>query len=145
MAKGSTQWQERVSVIVKFNGETYSQIFQTFSGGAIAGTSVKNRQGGMGEEEALPSPASREPATIAKIFDFEEDLPWFKWLDNVVRQGGGQVSIGRQKLLPSRKAYGNPINYTGRLLKATPPDSDSNATGEKAEFTLEVDLDEAIN
>lgn len=144
MAVGSTQWQERVSVIVKYNGETYSAVFQTFQGGAIANTSVKNRQGGMGEEESLGSPGSREAITVSKIFDFEQDLPFAKFLDNVVRQGGGQVSIGRQKLLPSRNAYGNPINYTGTLMKFTLPDSDSNAQ-EKAEMTLEIDADEAIN
>lgn len=145
MAVGSTQWQERVTVIVKYGGETRNLgVFQSFSGGAIANTSVKNRQGGMGEEESLGSPGSREAITVGRIFDFERDLPNFKWLDNVCRQGGGQVSIGRQKLKPDRTAYGNPINYTGTLMKVTAPDSDSNAT-DKAEFTLEVDADEAIN
>lgn len=143
MTVGSLQSQEKVTVIVKYNGTTYGPVvFQTFSGGAVAATSIKNRQGGMGDEESLGGPKSREAITVAKIFDLEQDLPNFKFLDNAC--GGGQVSIGRQKLLPNKVAYGNPINYTGTLMKVTPPDSDSNAT-EKAEWSLEIDADEAIN
>jgi hypothetical protein len=143
MSIGSRVDQERITVVVQGNGQTYNLgVFQTFAGGAVSAEDTKNRPGGMGDEESLGGPKSRDSFTVSRVFDLERDLPMFKILDNLC--GSGVVSVGRQKLTKGRVAYGNPINYTGTLMKVTPPDSDSNAS-DRAEFTLEVSADEAIN
>lgn len=144
MAVGSRQDQERVTVVLKGpTGEVLNLgVWQAFQGGAVEAQSTKNRQGGMGDEESLGGPKSRGSITVSRIFDFERDLPVFKKVDNWA--GSAQVSLGRQKLKTDRTAFGNPLNYTGVLMKVIPPDSDSNGS-EKAEWQLEIDADEAMN
>lgn len=135
---GSRVDQERITVSI--DGIDLG-VFQTFAGGAATADDTKNRPGGMGAEESLGGPISRDAFTIGRVFDLERDLPKMKTLDAKV--GSGKVSAKRQKLNRDRTPAGDPINYTGTLMKYTMPDADSNAS-DRAEFTLEVSADEPI-
>ena len=116
--------------------------FQTFSGGGTAADDTKNRPGGMGPEESLGGPVSRDAFTVGRLYKLERDHPIFKTLD--AKTGSARVIAVRQKLNKDRSAFGDPITYTGTLIKVTPPDHDSNAS-DRAEFSLEVSADEPIS
>lgn len=95
----------------------------------------------MGPEESLGGPVSRDAFTVGRLYKLERDHPLFKPLD--AKCGSGKVVAVRQKLAKDRSAVGDPITYTGTLIKVSPPDHDSNAS-DRAEFTLEVSADEPI-
>lgn len=116
-------------------------VFQTFSGGGTAADDTKNRPGGMGPEESLGGPVSRDAFTIGRLYKLERDHALYKKLDALT--GSARVVAVRQKLNRDRTPFGDPITYTGTLIKVTPPDHDSNAS-DRAEFTLEVSADEPI-
>ena len=131
--------QERVTVRVD---DIDCGVFQTFSGGGTAADDTKNRPGGMGPEESLGGPVSRDAFTVGRLYKLERDHGLFKTLD--AKTGSGRVVAVRQKLNKDRSAFGDPITYTGTLIKVTPPDHDSNAS-DRAEFSLEVSADEPIS
>lgn len=95
----------------------------------------------MGPEESLGGPVSRDAFTLGRLYKLERDHPLFKQLD--AKTGSGRVIASRQKLNKDRTPFGDPITYTGTLIKVTAPDHDSNAS-DRAEFTLEVSADEPI-
>jgi hypothetical protein len=131
--------QERITVRVD---DIDCGVFQTFAGGGSAADDTKNRPGGMGPEESLGGPVSRDAFTLGRLYKLERDHAQFKVLDS--KTGSGRVVAVRQKLNKDRSAFGDPITYTGTLIKVTPPDSDSNAS-DRAEFSLEVSADEPIS
>lgn len=131
--------QERVTVRVD---DIDCGVFQTFSGGGSSADDVKNRPGEMGPEESLGGPVSRDAFTVGRLYKLERDHALFKVLDT--KTGSGKVYVSRQKLNRDKSAYGDPINYSGTLIKVTPPDYDSNGS-DRAEFTLEVSADEPIS
>lgn len=131
--------QERVTVRVD---DLDLGVFQTFSGGGTAADDTKNRPGGMGPEESLGGPVSRDAFTVGRLYKLERDHALYKVLD--AKTGAGRVVAVRQKLGRDRTPVGDPITYTGTLIKVTPPDHDSNAS-DRAEFTLEVSADEPIS
>jgi len=116
-------------------------VFDSFSGGGASADDTKNRPGGMGAEESLGGPVSRDAFTIGRLYKLERDHTLYKVLDRLT--GSGRVVAVRQKLNRDRSPFGAPITYTGTLIKVTPPDHDSNDTG-RAVFTLEVSADEPI-
>jgi hypothetical protein len=130
--------QERVTVRVN---DLDLGVFQTFSGGGTAADDTKNRPGGMGPEESLGGPVSRDAFTVGRLYKLERDHALYKKLDTLT--GSARVVAVRQKLNRDRSPFGDPITYTGTLIKVTPPDHDSNAS-DRAEFTLEVSADEPI-
>lgn len=130
--------QERVTVRVD---DLDLGVFQTFSGGGSAADDTKNRPGGLGPEESLGGPVSRDAFTVGRLYKLERDHPIFKVLDG--KTGAARVVAVRQKLAKDRSAVGDPTTYTGTLIKVSPPDHDSNAS-DRAEFTLEVSADEPI-
>lgn len=132
------QDQERVEVRVD---DIDCGVFQTFSGGGTAADDTKNRPGGMGPEESLGGPISRDAFTVGRLYKLERDHALYKTLD--AKTGFGRVVVKRMKLQRDRTPFGDPITYTGTLIKVTPPDHDSNAS-DRAEFTLEVSADEPI-
>jgi hypothetical protein len=131
--------QERVTVRVD---DIDCGVFQTFSGGGSAADDTKNRPGGMGPEESLGGPVSRDAFTVGRLYRLDRDHPLFKRLDLLT--GSGRVVAVRTKLNKDRSAVSGPITYTGTLIKVTPPDHDSNAA-DRAELTLEVSADEPIS
>jgi hypothetical protein len=131
--------QERVSIRVD---DIDCGVFQTFSGGGAVAEDTKNRPGGMGPEESLGGPVSRDAFTTSRLYKLDRDHPLFKRLDALA--GSGRVVAVRQKLNKDRTPAGDPITYTGTLIKVTPPDHDSNGS-ERAELTLEVSADEPIS
>jgi hypothetical protein len=139
MPYGSRVDMERITG--ELDGEDIG-IFQTFSGGAVTSTDTKNRPGNMGDEESLGAPKSRDAFTIGRVYDLERDHPKFKLWDALC--GEGQITVVRQKLDRKRNPVGDPITYTGTLMKVSAPDTDSNAAA-RAEFTLEVSANEAIS
>jgi hypothetical protein len=130
--------QERVTVRVD---DLDLGVFQTFSGGGTAADDTKNRPCGMGPEESLGGPVSRDAFTVGRLYKLERDHALYKKLDALT--GSARVVAVRQKLNRDRTPFGDPITYTGTLIKVTPPDHDSNAS-DRAEFTLEVSADEPI-
>lgn len=96
----------------------------------------------MGPEESLGGPISRDAFILGRLYKLERDHPHYKKLD--AKTGSGRVVAVRQKLNRDRSAFGDPITYTGTLIKVTPPDHDSNEGG-RAEFSLEVSADEPIS
>lgn len=136
---GSRVDQERIKVTV---GGIDLGIFQTFSGGSVKSDDTKNRPGGMGEEESLGGPKTRDTFTVGRVEDLERDVPLLKPLENMV--GAAAVIAVRQKLRKDRSPIGDPTTYTGTLMGVTRADGDSNSS-DRAEFSLEVSADEAIS
>lgn len=135
---GSRVDQESIHVVV--DGDDLG-IFQTFEGGAAVADDTKNRPGGMGQEESLGGPVSRDPFTVGRIYDLERDHLAMKRLDGKV--GSAKGSVSRTKLDRNRNPIGSPISYTGILIKYVMPDADSNSS-DRAEFQLEFSADEAV-
>ena len=133
------QDQEKVDVRVD---DMNLGTFQTFAGGGSAADDTKNRPGGMGPEESLGGPVSRDAFTVSRLYKLERDHPIFKTIDGLT--GSARVVAVRQKLQKDRSPFGDPTTYTGTLIKVTPADHDSNAS-DRAEFTLEVSADEPIS
>lgn len=131
--------QERVSVTI--NGIKLG-VFDSFAGGAAKAEDTKNRPGGMGPEESLGGPVSRDAFTVGRLYNLERDHPRMKELDGMV--GSGRVVAVRQKLNKDKSPAGDPITYTGTMMDYTMPDHDSNS-GDKAVFTIEVSADEPIS
>lgn len=131
--------QERVTVRVE---GIDCGVFDTFAGGGSSADDTKNRPGGMGPEESLGGPVSRDSFTVGRLYKLERDHALYKQLDALT--GFGRVVAVRQKLNRDKSPFGDPITYTGTMIKCTPPDHDSNAS-DKAVFTLEVSADEPIS
>lgn len=131
--------QERVTVRVD---DIDCGVFDSFSGGGSTADDTKNRPGGMGPEESLGGPISRDAFTVGRLYKLERDHGLFKVLDS--KTGAGRVVAVRQKLNRDRSPFGDPTTYTGTLMKVTPPDHDSNS-GDRSVFTLEVSADEPIS
>jgi hypothetical protein len=130
--------QERVTINIDGVG---LGVFDSFAGGASKAEDTKNRPGGMGPEESLGGPVSRDAFTVGRLYNLERDHPRMKMLDGKV--GFGRVVAVRQKLNRDKSPAGDPTTYTGTLIAYTMPDHDSNS-GDKAVFSLEVSADEAI-
>lgn len=131
--------QERVSVTI--SGIKLG-VFDSFAGGAAKAEDTKNRPGGMGPEESLGGPTSRDAFTLGRLYNLERDHPLMKTLDGLV--GAGRVVAVRQKLNRDKSPAGDPITYTGTMMAYTMPDHDSNS-GDKAVFSIEVSADEPIS
>lgn len=131
--------QERVTVTVE---GIVLGVFDSFSGGAAKADDTKNRPGGMGAEESLGGPKSRDGFTVGRLYNLERDHPLMKTLDALV--GSGRVVAVRQKLRKNKTPVDGTITYTGTLMNYTMPDHDSNSS-DRAVFTLEVSADEPIS
>lgn len=47
--------------------------WKTFSGGGLTGESLKNKPGGMEQEESIPTPSTREAVTITREYKVGRD------------------------------------------------------------------------
>jgi hypothetical protein len=135
--------QERCSVVIVGNGETLDLgVMDMFEGGAAKADAQKHRPGGMGPEESLGGPVSREDFTLQRLYKLERDHPLVKKLDRMV--GVGAVTAKRLMLDRDRTPSGDPITFTGTLIGFVHPDHDSNSADKKM-VALEVSADEPIS
>lgn len=131
--------QERVTV--KIDGIDLG-VWDAFEGGAAKADDTKNRPGGMGPEESLGGPKSRDSFTVSRNYKLERDHPLAKLLD--LKVGSGRVVATRTMLNRDRSAAPDPITFTGTLMAFTHPNHDSNS-GDKKTVSLEVSADEPIS
>lgn len=135
--------QERVTFIVEGLGMTLDLgVFDTFTGGAKKGETVKHRAGNMGDSEAVGGVSSRDDFTVSRRYRLERDHPNRKKLDALVNIG--RVTCVRQKLNPDKTPFGDPDTYTGIMSGFVMPDHDSDEVA-KAMFSIEVNADEPIS
>lgn len=131
--------QERVTVNVA--GKDLG-VFDMFSGGAAKAEATKHRPGGMGPEESLGGPRSRDDFTLQRNYKLERDHGLAKFLDDQV--GEGKVVATRTMLGRDRTPSGEPITFTGTLMGFVHPDHDSSSSDKKM-VQLEVSADEPIS
>jgi hypothetical protein len=136
--------QERVTVTIEGNGETIALgVFDLFEGGAAKAEATKHRPGGMGPEESLGGPVSRDDFTLQRLYKLERDHGYAKRLDRMV--GIGIVTAKRVMLNTDRSPFsGDPLTFTGTLVGFVHPDHDSNSADKKM-VALEVSADEPIS
>ncbi len=130
--------QERVTVTVA--GKDLG-VWDMFEGGEVKADSQKHRPGGMGPEESLGGPRSREDFTLQRLYKLERDHPISKFLDNQV--GTGEVVAVRTMLGTDRMPVGEPITFRGTLITYKHPPHDSSSNDKKM-VVLEVSADEPI-
>lgn len=116
-------------------------VWDTFSGGAAKADPTKHRPGGMGREESLGGPKSRDDFTVSRNFKLERDLPIAAFIDEQV--GVGKVVVVRTMLGTDKVPVGEQLTYTGTLTGAPFGDHDSDAADPKF-IMLEVSADEPI-
>ena len=135
----SRQDQERVEVSI--DGEDYG-VFDSFSGGGADSEDTKHRPGGMGDEESLGGPRTRDNFTVSRLYKLERDHGQAKKLDAKV--GSGKVVAKRIMLDRQKNPVGEPITFTGTLKAFTHPEHDSTSADKKM-VELEVTADGPIS
>lgn len=129
-----SQYDVRVDVI--FNGET-TQLgtFDKMSGGEVDSSNKKYRPGGMKKIKNLGGRRLPSDCTVSRLCELEGDHQRLGWLMEIA--GKADVVITKQPLDVNGNAFGDPLVYTGKLKKVSPPDADSESDDEQ---TLELEI-----
>lgn len=134
---GANKHQNRVSLRVQREDGTYRDCgtFSKREGGAVVSETGTYYPGGMEPAEATTSQATVENVTLGARANLEK-RELIRFLRS--RAGKGEAIVNDQPLDGNGNAYGPPDVYNGILARVTPPDHDAQATGDPAEFEVEV-------
>lgn len=140
-AAGARQDTQKVTVSAQLApgaAKTSIGTFDTRTGGEKSATDTKHRPGGSLDEVSFGGPGTRANITVNRVFNaLSGDTALYKKLDAMI--GRGQVTIVHQPLDADMIPFGDPITWTGTLIRVTPPGADSNASG-MAMLELEVSV-----
>jgi len=125
--------QHRVTVIV--DGVKLG-VFDVLTGGETDSDELKYRPGGMGSVESLGGVVTVGQLIVSRLYKLQRDHLRIHWL--LGRVGKGQVVVNKAVLDPDGNAFGKPLVTKGVLKRVTPPEVDSNATGDAAIIELEI-------
>jgi len=125
--------QHRVTVIV--DGVKLG-VFDVLTGGETDSDELKYRPGGMGPVESLGGVVTVGQLIVSRLYKLQRDHLRIHWL--LGRVGKGQVVVNKAVLDPDGNAFGKPLVTKGVLKRVTPPEVDSNATGDAAIIELEI-------
>jgi hypothetical protein len=116
-------------------------VFAKKGGGAVQGEDTKYFPGGMAPQEAYPSQATVENVTLTGIQKLEK-RELIRWLRG--RTPKANAVVTEQPLDADGNASGPGDVWTGILLRVTTSDVDSSATGDPAEFEVEISTNGTI-
>jgi hypothetical protein len=125
--------QHRVTVVV--DGVKLG-VFDVLTGGETDSDELKYRPGGMAPVISLGGVVTVGQLIVSRLYKLQRDHLRIHWL--LGRVGKGQVVVSKAVLDPDGNAFGKPLVTKGVLKRVTPPEVDSNATGDAAVIELEI-------
>jgi hypothetical protein len=125
--------QHRVTVIV--DGKNLG-VFDVLTGGETDSDELKYRPGGMAPVISLGGVVTVGQLIVSRIYKLQRDHLQVHWL--LGRVGKGNVVVNKAVLDPDGNVFGKPLVTKGVLKRVTPPEVDSNATGDAAIIELEI-------
>jgi hypothetical protein len=125
--------QHRVTVIV--DGKNLG-VFDVLTGGETDSDELKYKPGGMAPLISLGGVVTVGQLIVSRLYRLQRDHLQVHWL--LGRVGKGNVVVNKAVLDPDGNAFGKPLVTKGVLKRVTPPEVDSNATGDAAVIELEI-------
>jgi hypothetical protein len=125
--------QHRVTVVV--DGKKLG-VFDVLTGGETDSDELKYKPGGMAPAISLGGTVTVGQLIVSRIYKLQRDHLQIHWL--LGRVGKGDVVVNKAVLDPDGNAFGKPLVTKGVLKRVTPPEVDSNATGDAAILELEI-------
>lgn len=120
--------QDQYAVSVAIDGQD-TGVWDKMSGGEVDSEELKYRPGGMASQVSLGGSVTVGNVTLSRLYVLDRDHVSVKgWISRV---GKAAVTVTKQPLDVDGNAFGQPIVYTGKLKRVTPPehDSESNDAG----------------
>ena len=125
--------QHRVTVSI--DGQRLG-VFDVMTGGETDSDELKYRPGGMAPVISLGGVVTVGQLIVSRLYELNRDHTNVHWL--LSRVGKGQAVVTKNVLDPNRNPFGKPLVTKGILKRVTPPEVDSNATGDAAVIEIEV-------
>lgn len=125
--------QHRVTVVV--DGRKLG-VWDVLTGGETDSDELKYRPGGMAPQISLGGTVTVGQVIVSRLYKLDRDHSLIHWL--LGRVGKGNAIVNKAVLDPDGNAYGKPLVTTGTLKRVTPPEVDSNATGDAATIEIEI-------
>jgi hypothetical protein len=125
--------QHRVTVVV--DGRKLG-VWDILTGGETDSDELKYRPGGMAPQISLGGTVTVGQLIVSRLYKLDRDHAQIHWL--LGRVGKGNAVVNKAVLDPDGNAYGKPLVTKGTLKRVTPPEVDSNATGDAAIIEMEI-------
>lgn len=100
-------------------------IWDTWSGGDNTSEDQRYTEGG-GTEKSYGGRQTRDSITVSRVFETGRDADLYDWL--VSQRGKANATFRKQPVDDEENPVKRPIIRTGKLIKVTDPESDSNAS-----------------
>lgn len=115
--------------------------FDTKSGGETSADTNKHYNGGSNKPEILSGPAEVDNLTVSRAWKYTRDFASHKAAR--ARVGTWDTVIAVTPTDGDLVAIGEPVTYTGRLVRVSEPEYDSGSS-DPATFELEFAVDSVI-
>ena len=125
--------QHRVTVVI--DGRKMG-VWDVLTGGETDSDELKYRPGGMAPPVSLGGVVTVGQLIVSRLYRLERDHATVHWL--LGRVGKADVVVNKAVLDADGHAFGKPLVTKGVLKRVTPPEVDSNATGDAAVIELEI-------
>lgn len=116
-------------------------VWDTLGGGGTEAEETKYRAGGMASQVSLGGYTSTENVTLSRLFTIGRDDSLIKFLR--ARAGAGAATVVDQPLDPDGNVFGLREVYTGKLMRVTPREVDSNSADE-ALYEVEISTNAVV-
>ena len=133
--------QDEFLCTVTVEGEKLG-VWDKHDGGASTAQDAKYRPGGLGSEVSRGGPKSVDNVTVGREYDPSRDHVLSRRLGDMAGWARGTIAL--QPLDRNKVPFGDPFVRNGTLIKVTPPNYDSNASG-IAMFELEFSCDGKVS
>lgn len=110
-------------------------VWEDRSGGGTGADSTRHRAGGMGELESLGGPQTLENTSVVRRYDGTELGPQ-RYKIMLEARGRGRLTITEQQLDEYGAAFGDPVNFQGKLIGVVLSGPNANSNGVRT-LTLE--------
>jgi len=118
--------QDEFLCTVTVDGEKIG-VFDKHDGGASTAADTKYRPGGLGAEVSRGGPKSVDNVTVSREYDPPRDHDLVHRL--LPKAGWARGTVSLQPVDRNKVPFGDPFVRTATLLKVTPPNYDSTASG----------------
>jgi hypothetical protein len=132
--------QQNFTVTLRVDS-TDTGVWDTMSGGKLAASVTKHREGGMGPSVAYAGNANTDDVTLVRTFKRGRDTELWPFIKG--RCGKGRCVISKQPLDEDGNAFGRPHVFTGLLSEVEGPEVDSDSE-DRAIITLTIVTDGTI-
>lgn len=132
--------QDQSLVTLNVDGQNCG-VWDTLGGGGTESEETKYRAGGMAAQVSLGGYTSVENVTLARLFVIGRDDGLIKFLR--ARCGAGNATVVDQPLDADGNVFGQRESYTGKLMRCTPREVDSNSADE-ARYEVEISTNATV-